>query len=92
MTWLRSGQIGDLGGHMLVHFATAPQERSLASLSLSGHAFEGMLGHVSFTASWAQPELYVPIDLNFAARTVDFAFVPPVAPQPCEILMAVTRE
>jgi hypothetical protein len=55
-------------------FAVSPHERSVASMSLSGHAFQGTVGHIRVSTEGKAIEF--PIGETFSAHTVDFTFVP----------------
>jgi hypothetical protein len=74
---------------MRFFFALSPDRRAVASISLSGHAFEHTVGHILLNAHWTQASATVPIDGNFGTHTVDFTFLPPAPPQPTEIVMGL---
>jgi hypothetical protein len=74
---------------MRFFFAVSPERRALASISLSGHAFEGAVGHIRLDAHWTSTFMQLPIDSNFGAPTVDFTFPSPRPPQPSEIVMGL---
>jgi hypothetical protein len=54
-----------------------PTVRTLASFTLSGHAFAGTTGTLMFSMQLIPNPVYIPVDANFGHHTVDLTFVPP---------------
>jgi hypothetical protein len=54
-------------------------QRSLTSMSFSGHPFAGTVGHLLLQAQLVPNTVTVPVDGTFGAHTVDFTFVTPQA-------------
>jgi hypothetical protein len=74
---------------LLFDALVAPSGRLLASISLSGHSFEGTVGYLELWARGTGTSVNVPVDSTFAARTVDFIFGPYDVPTEPEIGFAV---
>jgi len=52
-------------------------QRSVTSMSFSGHPFAGTTGHLLLQAQLVPNTVTVPVDGTFGAHTVDFTFVTP---------------
>jgi len=62
---------------MYLTFTEMPTSRTLASFTLSGHAFAGTTGTLMFSMQLIPNPVYIPVDANFGHHTVDLTFVPP---------------
>jgi hypothetical protein len=74
---------------MQFSFAVPPVGRTVASVTLRGHAYENAQGKVRFIAyvPTGPGQFEVPVDGSFGHHTVDFTFVSPPAPDRLDILM-----
>jgi hypothetical protein len=62
---------------MFLTFTEMPTARTLASFTLSGHAFSGTTGTLTFSMQLIPNPVSIPVDANFGHHTVDLTFVPP---------------
>jgi len=70
-----------------VSFPSSPIGRSVASLSLSGHAYENTQGHLYLSALGTGTSVYVPVGSSFGEHALDFTFVS--SGSPIEIVVAL---
>lgn len=73
-------------GFMTFHFAESPALRSVVSISITGTAFAGEVGHVRVASETPFREIRFPIADTEAVHILDLTFTP-VAGQPADIWM-----
>jgi len=79
----------DFRGMIFSFLGLSPARRMLASISLSGHAFEGTVGGILLETPFPQRTVHVPIGTDFGAHTVDFLFLPRSGGEPTEVVMGL---